>query len=486
MRAPPLLPLAALLCLAFACGDGGIRRSPRENPIPDLTCGDGLVTEGEDCDGSDLAGQSCTSLGFDLGTLSCDASCRFATTGCVKFCGNGTIDPGEQCDGEVGPLGCDGWGYRSCSARCQVESNTCRTTAFTQGPTLQMASGGPSVIADLVPTGYADLISAVPGFGRLQTHAWKPAQGFTPDRTVSRTDAAVPVSPIAGDLDGDGRMDLAAVNADGTADRYRFEPPAAGAPARFVVEPLGSAAGGGPVCEVGPWLGVGRILGGPGDDLAALACAGATGSITWDGAYVFPSGPGPLAAVRVEQTGIRHGTLGDVDGDGKPDLVLSLMNGDVVVRRAPDFAAEDGAPFAPLLGARALQVADLDGDGDGDLLALVGGELAVLENLGHGVAERRRLPAAGSLMFLARDLDGDGRPDVAWLERDRLEVRRNVGGFTFTSFALPLGGATGTAEALSFVAGDVDGDGDLDLAATWRVSPGSDATVTHVLLNGVK
>ncbi len=484
MRAIPLffVAVAAVAAVSLACGDGGIRRSPRDQPIPEPTCGDGIVNEGEDCDGSDLAEQSCTGLGFDLGTLSCDASCKFSTGGCVKFCGNGTIDVGEQCDGALGPLGCDGWGYRSCSDSCQVESNTCRTASFTAGPTLQMTSGGPSVIADLVPTGYGDLISAVPGFGRLQTHAWKPAQGFTPDRILSRTDSQVPLSPIAGDLDGDGRVDVAAINTDGSADRYRFTPATGSTPAGFVVENLSpSPTRGDPVCETGPWLGSGKLLGGPGDDLVALACAGLTGSITWDGAVVFPSGAAPLPAVRVVEVGVRHGTLGDVNGDEKGDLVLSKMNGDVVVRLAPDFAAATDS-WVSMLGALSLRVADLDGDGDGDLIAFVGSELMLLENTGTGVAVRRQLPAQAFGFGLARDLDGDGRVDLAWLEGDRLELRRNVGEFTFTAQHFP----TGAGLALSLSAGDVEGDGDLDLAATYKPSTQSEATTTYVFLNAVK
>jgi subtilisin family serine protease len=53
------------------------------------TCGDGIVDTGEACDGSDLDGESCTSLGYTGGTLSCSGSCTFVTSGCTS----GTSDP---------------------------------------------------------------------------------------------------------------------------------------------------------------------------------------------------------------------------------------------------------------------------------------------------------------------------------------------------------------------------------------------------------
>jgi hypothetical protein len=43
-------------------------------------CGNGIAESGEQCDGSDLGGQTCEGLG---GTLSCKADCTFNTSGCT-------------------------------------------------------------------------------------------------------------------------------------------------------------------------------------------------------------------------------------------------------------------------------------------------------------------------------------------------------------------------------------------------------------------
>jgi hypothetical protein len=58
-----------------------------------LSCGNGIINSGEDCDGLNLNGESCVGLGYDYGTLACSASCRFI--GCHTY-GGGPIFPGEQ------------------------------------------------------------------------------------------------------------------------------------------------------------------------------------------------------------------------------------------------------------------------------------------------------------------------------------------------------------------------------------------------------
>lgn len=45
-------------------------------------CGNEIIEGGEDCEGENLNGQTCESLGFGPGTLSCDIACSFDTYGC--------------------------------------------------------------------------------------------------------------------------------------------------------------------------------------------------------------------------------------------------------------------------------------------------------------------------------------------------------------------------------------------------------------------
>lgn len=46
-------------------------------------CGNGVVNPGEYCDGSDLQGATCASLGFTGGSLSCSSSCQFNASACT-------------------------------------------------------------------------------------------------------------------------------------------------------------------------------------------------------------------------------------------------------------------------------------------------------------------------------------------------------------------------------------------------------------------
>jgi len=46
-------------------------------------CGNEVKEEGEQCDGSDLGGETCQSKGYDGGSLSCNADCTFNTSGCT-------------------------------------------------------------------------------------------------------------------------------------------------------------------------------------------------------------------------------------------------------------------------------------------------------------------------------------------------------------------------------------------------------------------
>ena len=47
----------------------------------DSFCGDGIVEDTEECDGNNMDGNSCTSLGYDGGTLSCQ-NCKYDTSNC--------------------------------------------------------------------------------------------------------------------------------------------------------------------------------------------------------------------------------------------------------------------------------------------------------------------------------------------------------------------------------------------------------------------
>jgi len=91
-------------------------------------CGNHILETGEQCEGTNLNGQTCISLGYAGGTLICypyysPNGCTFDTTGCTQpVCGNSIVEPGEQCDppGQIQTQSCPlgGTKTRSCTASC--------------------------------------------------------------------------------------------------------------------------------------------------------------------------------------------------------------------------------------------------------------------------------------------------------------------------------------------------------------------------------
>lgn len=61
-------------------------------------CGDTMLGTDEECEGFELRGNQCASLGFESGVLSCNSICKFDTSECYK-CGDGVIQNEGNCDG---------------------------------------------------------------------------------------------------------------------------------------------------------------------------------------------------------------------------------------------------------------------------------------------------------------------------------------------------------------------------------------------------
>jgi hypothetical protein len=98
---------------------------------PPPACGDGIVNGAESCDGANLGGETCVTLGYATGTLACTAGCGYDVSGCVATtCGNGTIESPESCDGaNLGGATCVSLGFASgslaCTAGCGFDVSGC-------------------------------------------------------------------------------------------------------------------------------------------------------------------------------------------------------------------------------------------------------------------------------------------------------------------------------------------------------------------------
>ena len=111
-------------------------------------CGNAAIDAGEQCDGAQLGGKTCVSLGYHGGTLVCGALCGFDVSGCHR-CGDGTINGKEQCDGvQLGGKTCKTQGFDggalTCSAQCSFVTSACHkcTDKLKNGDEADVDCGG--------------------------------------------------------------------------------------------------------------------------------------------------------------------------------------------------------------------------------------------------------------------------------------------------------------------------------------------------------
>jgi hypothetical protein len=152
---------------------------------------------------------------------------------------------------------------------------------------------------------------------------------------------------------------------------------------------------------------------------------------------------------------------GDLDGDLKADVVTANGASISVIRRtAMDFTVTT-IPLPAGTTATGVAIGRLDGDARADIAVLAGAKLIVESQAADGSFTPTTIAlAASASQIVVADLDLDGRDDIAVVEPTKLELllQKPAGGFDVQPVALPGNAATAVA------AGDLDGDGDRDLA----------------------
>ncbi len=182
----------------------------------------------------------------------------------------------------------------------------------------------------------------------------------------------------------------------------------------------------------------------------------------------------------------------DIDGDGDFDLAVAVFGGgdvgevfwleNVGTNAVPKY---ERRPLVSVAGAINISPADLNGDGRMDLVSLIAQEhemIVAFVNRGDGafdkgVIARAPHPMYGSTSLSTVDLDGDKDIDILFTNGDAFDAQtdpkpyhgvqwlENKGQLKFEFH--DIGRFYGASHA---AAGDVDGDGDLDVVASSWIS----------------
>ncbi|HET9314617.1 MAG TPA: VCBS repeat-containing protein, partial [Vicinamibacteria bacterium] len=176
--------------------------------------------------------------------------------------------------------------------------------------------------------------------------------------------------------------------------------------------------------------------------------------------------------VTTAAAGATRAIAADVDGDGDTDLLSASVLNDTLAWYQNNGAGSVWTTrviSTALDGSYGLHAADLDGDGDVDALAASHDGAAVIwyENVvGDGTAWTTRTIATGlasPVPIFAADVDGDGDQDVlttAFGSSTVLWYDNTAGN---GSAWVPRTIATGANGPVALVAADVDRDGDVDV-----------------------
>src|SRR5581483_1505577 len=220
------------------------------------------------------------------------------------------------------------------------------------------------------------------------------------------------------------------------------------------------------------------------------------GSLSFDEQLILPTYPNQAQYL-----------VADIDGDGKPD-VLSFASGSEsvsVFRNTSTPGVLNSNSFAPrvdipIADATYIAVADIDGDGKPDLIAVtpVGSSgsntVTIYRNISQPGTINTNVFAPGAVFLVGTDcksifvadFDGDGKPDIL-ANSEPITVLRNtsapgvIDANSFEAAQSPIGNLSAAFWNNSVAVADIDGDGRPDLI--YSVYPGGVSGTVNVLLN---
>lgn len=322
---------------------------------------------------------------------------------------------------------------------------------------------------DFTGDGIVDLATTIDGPDRLQILVGDGLGGFVAGATTPIGAGAGAGDIIAFDADGDGDADLAICRKNlGNVLVLLNNGGAFATLGSFTTgsESVGPAAG-----DIDNDGDLDLAVANRGDDTASvLVNSGAGFTVT-----TFAVGPDPRGA-----------TFGDFDGDGDLDLATSAHD-DRTVRLHRNTAGAF-TPMATLnlpatVRPEGLVAADLNADGRADIAVAASGNTASFASIFLGIrggfAPVANYTTGGldAAYIAVGDLECDGDLDLAVVNQSSNNVALLANSGTGT-FAAPMLAATGAGPS-SVAIGNADGDSDLDVAVA-----NTDANSITVVLNG--
>ena len=326
-------------------------------------------------------------------------------------------------------------------------------------------------------TGFSSkpFVVTFPGGGSIDACSFAPKVDFAADSN--------PFGVMASDFDGDGKPDIAVVNRTSrTLLVYRNTSSLGLINAASLAAPISRATA--PVDPIGAAT---ADLDGDGKLDIVLANAGSvssvsvyrntstTGNVSFDDRVDYGTGVHPINIA-----------INDLDNDGKPEIVVCNRFSNSVsvlknISSAGGFIANSFAPkvdFTVGFEPFGISIADLDADGRPDITAVnnSSGSVSVLRNTTVGgvinsssFAPRVDFPVlVGAGSAFVADIDGDGKGDIIAANLTNFSILRNTvtTGITASSFSPKVDFSSGYGP----VASDVDGDGKVDIVVNASAS----------------